>query len=100
MTQRCRLRRRMPRLHGLIWKRGIGSAITTTFTTSAVRRSHTPEGSTPTPTPSGTPAKKPKQPGHKHKKKGKAKKSLFGNYLAPAHSLQYSYSHRVFGAFV
>ena len=55
-----------------------------------VRPSPMPEGSTPTPTPSGTPAKKPKQPGQKHKKKGKARKSLFGNYLAPAHSLQYS----------
>ena len=55
-----------------------------------VRPSPTPEGSTLTPTPSGTPAKKPKQPGHKRKKKGKAKKSLFGNYLASPQSLQYS----------
>ena len=57
----------------------------------------TPATSTPTPTPSGTPAPK-KQPAHKHKKKNR--KSWFGDRLVNPHSMQYSYTDRVCGAFV
>ena len=56
----------------------------------------TPDTSTPTPTPSGTPA--PKQPAHKHKKKNR--KSWFGGQFATPHPMEYSYTHRVYGAFV
>jgi hypothetical protein len=57
----------------------------------------TPDTSTPTPTPSGTPAAK--KPEHKHKKK-KNRKSWLGGRLASPHSMHYSYTHPVCGAFV